>query len=114
VPRSGATPVVQRFGSALNLNLHFHILCFDGVFDGQGERLRFLRDRPPTTADVEELVIDLAEGAERFLARHGFGPQEGVAEGDPDDALPLLQAASVEGRSAVEGDAAPGPEAPPP
>jgi hypothetical protein len=73
-----------------------------GVYVRQGDSLRFLRDHPPTTEEVEELVIDLAEAAERFLARHGFGREDEVGE-DPDDALPLLQAATVEGRSAVEG-----------
>ena len=28
--RTGAVTLVQRFGSALNLNLHFHMLFFDG------------------------------------------------------------------------------------
>jgi hypothetical protein len=31
--RSGAVIVAQRFGSALNLNLHFHALVLDGVLD---------------------------------------------------------------------------------
>jgi Putative transposase len=30
--RSGAVIVVQRFGGALNLNVHFHALMLDGVF----------------------------------------------------------------------------------
>ena len=28
----GAVPLIQRFGSALNLNLHFHALFTDGVY----------------------------------------------------------------------------------
>ena len=31
---TGAIAVTQRFATAPNLNPHFHILCFDGVFDG--------------------------------------------------------------------------------
>jgi hypothetical protein len=30
--RSGCVTVIQRFGSGLNLSLHFHTLLFDGVF----------------------------------------------------------------------------------
>jgi Putative transposase len=30
--RSGAVVVIQRFGGALNLNVHFHALVLDGVF----------------------------------------------------------------------------------
>ena len=29
---TGAVTLIQRFGSALNLNLHFHVLFIDGVF----------------------------------------------------------------------------------
>ena len=28
---TGAVTLIQRFGSALNLNIHFHILFLDGV-----------------------------------------------------------------------------------
>ncbi|WP_169727481.1 transposase [Granulosicoccus antarcticus] len=29
---TGVVTLIQRFGSALNLNLHFHVLFIDGVF----------------------------------------------------------------------------------
>jgi len=29
--QTGAVTLIQRFGSALNLNVHFHMLCLDGV-----------------------------------------------------------------------------------
>jgi hypothetical protein len=29
--RTGAVTLIQRFGSALNLNVHFHVLFLDGV-----------------------------------------------------------------------------------
>ncbi|MBM4281523.1 MAG: hypothetical protein FJ137_12455 [Deltaproteobacteria bacterium] len=32
-PHCGAITFVQRFGSALQLNLHFHVLVPDGAFD---------------------------------------------------------------------------------
>ena len=28
----GAVPLIQRFGSALNLNIHFHMIFLDGVY----------------------------------------------------------------------------------
>ena len=31
-PKTGAITVVQRFGGALNLNVHFHTIYIDGVF----------------------------------------------------------------------------------
>ncbi len=45
---TGAVTLVQRFGSALNLNIHLHVLCLDGVYalrpDGS---LRFTRVKAP-------------------------------------------------------------------
>jgi len=39
--RCGSVSFVQRFGSALNLNPHFHVLMLDGVYataeDGDAE-----------------------------------------------------------------------------
>ena len=40
---TGAVTLIQRFGSALNLNVHFHLLVLDGVYRREGEgRLRFV------------------------------------------------------------------------
>ena len=30
--KTGAVTLIQRFGSALNLNVHFHMLFLDGVY----------------------------------------------------------------------------------
>jgi hypothetical protein len=30
--QTGAVTLIQRFGSALNLNIHFHMLYLDGVY----------------------------------------------------------------------------------
>ena len=66
--------MVQRFGSALNLNVRFHVLALDGVYTrGPHGRLVFHGDHPPTTEDVERLVDRIAEAAERMSARDGFG-----------------------------------------
>ena len=32
MPEAGGAKFVQRFGSALNLYVHFHTVAFDGVF----------------------------------------------------------------------------------
>ena len=41
---SGAVPLIQRFGSAANLNIHLHCLVLDGVYrcDTEGEAAREL------------------------------------------------------------------------
>ena len=45
--RGGAVAVVQRFGAALNLNVHIHALVLDGVFapDGRGGVLFHAHER---------------------------------------------------------------------
>ena len=48
---TGAVMLIQRFGSALNLNIHFHILFLDGVYVTTSDRLTFRRVPPPTAAD---------------------------------------------------------------
>jgi putative transposase/transposase-like zinc-binding protein len=102
--KSGAVVAIQRFGSALNLNLHFHIVHLDGVYSrGADGRLRFLH-ASPHTGDVEALVVDIAERCEAWLARRGYGPEDEVdAEGD--DAQAVLQEASLLGKAALGGRA---------
>ena len=40
--RTGAVPLIQGFGSALNLTVHFHMLFLDGVYvDGAKSVSRF-------------------------------------------------------------------------
>jgi hypothetical protein len=35
--QTGAVTLIQRFGGALNLNIHFHMLFLDGVYSGIDE-----------------------------------------------------------------------------
>lgn len=37
--QTGAVTLIQRFGGALNLNIHFHILFLDGVYTGASKGL---------------------------------------------------------------------------
>lgn len=55
--RTGTVTLIQRFGSALNLNLHFHMLFLDGVYtDGHSGNLRFRRITAPTSAELNTLA----------------------------------------------------------
>ena len=99
--RSGSVTAIQRFGSALNLNLHFHIVHLDGVFDrGADEALRFF-EAPPTTEDVEALVVEVGLACERWLARQGFAGEAEDSEEAAEDGQAILQLASVSGRVAT-------------
>jgi hypothetical protein len=70
---TGAVTLIQRFGSALNLNVHFHLLVLDGVYRREGEgRLRFVPVRAPSSAELQELVQRIAEQIGRSLERSGL------------------------------------------
>ena len=99
--KSGAVTAIQRFGSALNLNLHFHIVSLEGVFDrGADGSLRFFT-HPPTTEDIEGLVVEIGLACERWLARQGFAGEDEDRVEDEDDAQGVLQLASLSGTVAL-------------
>jgi len=52
-----AVTLIQRFGSAPNLNIHFHMLFLDGVYaeDGHGVQ-RFFRVKAPSHAELVALA----------------------------------------------------------
>ena len=55
--KCGAVAFIQRFGSALNVNPHAHILVLDGVYVAvNGEAPRFYSIRPPDMKDVTEVA----------------------------------------------------------
>jgi hypothetical protein len=102
--QTGAVTVLQRFGSALNLNFHAHSLILDGYWarDGRGH-LRFHPTVAPSQDDIEGLTATIAKRVERWLERKGY-PGEGEVSpsgNDEDDAQVLLVAASMEGRAAL-------------
>ena len=62
-PLCGAVTCIQRFGSALNLSLHFHTLVPDGgVFRGFRRNCSIPLAPPPTVQDLEKV-------ARRFVPR---------------------------------------------
>jgi len=100
--RTGSVTAIQRFGSGLSLNVHFHVLAIDGVYtQGEDGAARWHRTRAPTTAEVEQLVVKIANRAEAWLAAQGFGPDNAIEE--EDDTQATLHAAAVAGHSAFEG-----------
>jgi hypothetical protein len=99
--RTGSVTVVQRFGSALNLNVHFHVLFLDGGYvRGSDGTLVFRPSPPPTQAELQVLVKTVAKRVDRLLARRGFGADTEVA---PEDLQAELQLASASGREALGG-----------
>ncbi len=70
--QTGAVTLTQRFGSALDLNIHFHMLFLDGVYVTTGDGLRFRRVPPPTVEALEKLVRGISERVGRTLERLGL------------------------------------------
>jgi len=71
--RTGAVTLIQRFGSALNLNLHFHMLFLDGVYvEGPDGSLTFRWVKAPTSAELTALAGRIASRVGRFLERQGL------------------------------------------
>ena len=55
--QTGAVTLIQRFGSALNLNIHFHMLFPDGVYvDCPNGAARFRCAKAPTSAELTQLA----------------------------------------------------------
>ncbi len=93
--RAGAVTLIQRFGSALNLNIHFHMLFLDGVYverpDGS---LRFRWVRAPTNAELTQLTHTLASRVGRFLERQGLlerDAENSYLSGEEVDDDPMMQ-----------------------
>jgi hypothetical protein len=88
--RTGSVTFLQRFGSAANCNLHFHVVMLDGVFaeDAHGE-LFFHAAEPPTEAELEKLVDSVRTRVLRHLDRQGDW------DGDHGDTDPICAEAPV-------------------
>jgi hypothetical protein len=71
--RTGAVTLIQRFGSALNLNIHFHMLFLDGVYvDHPNGTARFRWVKAPTSAELTQLAHTVAHRVGRLLERQGL------------------------------------------
>jgi len=72
--RCGSITSVQRFGSAINLNVHFHALIPDGVWvwSKRFNTPQFVQLPSPSTADIQRLVVTIARRIRNVLERWGL------------------------------------------
>ncbi len=110
---TGAITLIQRFGSAANLNTHLHALVLDGVYQSvaQDGALRFAEATAPTQAKLQTLLDKIITRVMRLLTRLGHLIEEdGIVylartdqgdHGDPDNVMAPLQAASTSYRIAA-------------
>ncbi len=109
--QTGAVTLIQHFGSALNLNIHFHMIFLDGVYTGGSSSLPiwFRPVTAPNRAELTRLTHTIAHRVGRYLERQGlmerdagniFLTQEAVNASDEDPTNQLL-GSSVTYRIAV-------------
>src|SRR5215510_11501079 len=71
----GSVTFIQRFGSALQLHVHYHVLFLEGVFldrTDQGRPPRFLPGEPPTNTDIAAVIQKISRRVIRKLRRLGY------------------------------------------
>ena len=89
-PSCGAITFVQRFGSALQLNVHFHVLVPDGGFDDDGV---FVADEAPNDDDVRRIMV--RAGRRVMSTLHRFFDDDDDRRREIDRLLQSLDAASA-------------------
>ena len=70
----GSVTFLQRFGSALHLTFHLHVISLEGVYldrTDQGRKPRFVTAEPPTDADIATVVHKISRRVIRTLRRLG-------------------------------------------
>ena len=72
VYRAIETRLIQRFGSALNLNIHFHMLFLDGVYAIDTESLVFRPVSPLSPKVLESLVQMISQRVGCYLEHQGW------------------------------------------
>lgn len=110
-PLPGSITFIQRFGSACNLNTHFHLVALEGVYgtpQSSDAIPRFTTFTPPSDQDVCDVVEKIAAKTIKYLRKKGYLQEEGEEVLRP-DFDPLFQdhpglteamAASIQGKIA--------------
>ncbi|MEL0019120.1 MAG: transposase [Rickettsiales bacterium] len=102
--RTGVVTLIQRFGSALNLNVHLHMLILDGVYTLERNGPRFHRVGAPDARSLERLLNRLVRRIVRRLTGDGLlieDPEQPWLDLEPSDTLDHLNAASIRYRIAI-------------
>jgi hypothetical protein len=104
---TGAVTLIQRFGSALNLNIHFHMLFLDGVYiQSDSGHCRFRCTPPPTVEQLQYLLHQISERVGRFPELRGVRERDADSsylrlDGLAEDPLGDIHGHSVTYRVAV-------------
>jgi ribosomal protein S27E len=105
--KTGAVTLIQRFGSALNLNIHFHMLFLEGAInENSWGGTTFTRIKAPSHQEMLELVHTISHRIARYLEKVGLVQRDMENSYlnlpiDDEDSLLQLQGASVSYRIAM-------------
>ncbi|MEL6188193.1 MAG: transposase, partial [Myxococcota bacterium] len=70
--QAGAISFTQRFGGALNLHVHFHVLALDGLYvREEGDALQFEPALEPSSHDVRDVAHRVHDRFMAYLLRAG-------------------------------------------
>lgn len=71
--KTGAVTLVQRFGSSVNLNIHYHMIFLDGIYvENKHGGLRFKRCKAPSHETLQQLVHRISHRVARYLEKQGY------------------------------------------
>jgi hypothetical protein len=70
--KTSTVTLIQPFGSALNLNIHLHMLLLDGVYTFEDKQPQFNRAQPPTNAKLTKLLQTISRRLARLPERQGL------------------------------------------
>ena len=103
---TGAVTLIQRIGSAANLNIHLHCLFLDGVYRMVNDKPLFQVVLPPSEDQLQKLLHQIMQRLMKSLTRQGFLTEEegtlGLNETDDiDPSLVSLHCASCTYRIAL-------------
>jgi hypothetical protein len=102
--RGGAVTLIQRFGSAANLNIHLHCLVLDGVYRCDADGVpSFVEAGAPTDEELHALLQTVIARLMKMLTRRGVLVEdmgqtylaEPDADGEEARTLRPLQAAAI-------------------
>lgn len=112
-PLPGSISFTQRGGSALNLNIHTHLLCPDGVFVKVGEKIVFRNIEAITDEEVAALIKSIAKRVMHHLRRKGYLDKDGEVILNPlgDELFAEHESISLAAASSISGKIAFGPNA---
>ncbi len=87
---TGAVTGVHRAGASLNVHVHFHVLCLDGVYveaEAKDGTLRFEAAPAPSREELQETLEYVYARVLKWLARRGL-----LREADASNEAPSPQA----------------------